>query len=155
MFASEAGGTRDGQHAGGNTPDDGGRYRRASAAAGATSGAPARGAAAGATSRAPARGAAASPPATASPAPLQRRARYLPDSRRRRLPVRDRPVPHGPRARPLTTTAANTNAPGFAPVRPLGQGGVAGGGYLAATGSDYPTVAEVEAGELADNGALQ
>ena len=142
MFASEAGGTRDGQHAGGNTPDDGGRYRRASAAAGATS-------------RAPARGAAASPPATASPAPLQRRARYLPDSRRRRLPVRDRPVPHGPRARPLTTTAANTNAPGFAPVRPLGQGGVAGGGYLAATGSDYPTVAEVEAGELADNGALQ
>jgi len=142
MFASEAGGTRDGQHAGGNTPDDGGRYRRASAAAGATSGAPAR-------------GAAASPPATASPATLQRRARYLPDSRRRRLPVRDRPVPHGPRARPLTTTAANTNAPGFAPVRPLGQGGVAGGGYLAATGSDYPTVAEVEAGELADNGALQ
>jgi hypothetical protein len=41
-------------------------------------------------------------------------------------------------------------------VRPgLGQGGVAGGGYLAARGSDYPTVAEVEAGELADNGALQ
>ena len=41
-------------------------------------------------------------------------------------------------------------------MRPgLGESGVAGGGYLATRGSDYPTVAEVEAGELADNGALQ